>query len=147
MLQQGSIRSCIHAVRFLNIAVPYCRSVLLESGGDLPRGLPCVITGTVLEQGSVDDRSVWAEFSKLFKANCSVILPFSEYGLKCKTVASKRSPFLNTRVLLFPLVPFPRDYQSFALFVKTNNQYGNQIRSPVKKHFKGQPYIDFHAVN
>ncbi len=81
---------CFHEWR-LDVTVPYCRSVLLEPGGELPRGLHCVITGTVIALGSVDDRSVWAEFSKLLKTNCSVILPFSEYGLKCKTEASKWS--------------------------------------------------------
>ncbi len=43
---------CCHEWR-LNVAVSNCRSVLLESGGELPRGVPCVITGIVLALGFV----------------------------------------------------------------------------------------------
>ncbi len=38
---------CCHECR-LNVAVPYCRAVLLESGGEIPRSLPCVIIGISL---------------------------------------------------------------------------------------------------
>ncbi len=43
-------------LRIIITRVPYCRSVLHESSGELPGGLPCVVTETVLARGSVDDR-------------------------------------------------------------------------------------------
>ncbi len=36
--------------------VLYNRTVLLDLGGEIPRGLPCVATGTVLALGHVGDR-------------------------------------------------------------------------------------------
>ncbi len=50
----------IHAVQrhkeHLYVAVPNSRPVLLNSDGERPRHLPCVVTGTVLALGSVDGR-------------------------------------------------------------------------------------------
>ncbi len=61
---------CCHEWR-LNVAVPYCRAVLLESGGELPRGLPCVITGTVLALGSVNDRGLLTRVDTVFDSHQS----------------------------------------------------------------------------
>ncbi len=67
----------IHAVccpeSRLNVAVSYCRSVLLESGEELPRGLPCVITGTVLAVGSADDRGLLPWVDLIFDSHQSAV--------------------------------------------------------------------------
>ncbi len=42
------------------------RAVLLESGGELLRGLPCEITGTVLALGSVNDRRLLTRVDSVF---------------------------------------------------------------------------------
>ncbi len=55
-LGKVNVVASIHAMRchecHLNIAVIYC----LELGGELPRGLPCVFTGTVIALSSANDR-------------------------------------------------------------------------------------------
>ncbi len=56
---------CCHEWRLI-VSVPYCRAVVLESGGELPRGLPCVITGTVLALGCVDDRGLLTRIDPVF---------------------------------------------------------------------------------
>ncbi len=53
----------------------FYRSVLLESGGELPRGLPCVISGTAV----VDDRGLLTRTYSVFDfhqsaAPCSLVL-------------------------------------------------------------------------
>ncbi len=54
--------------RRLNIAVPYCQSMLLKSGGELPVCflLPCEITGTVLGLGSEDDPGLLTRIGPVF---------------------------------------------------------------------------------
>ncbi len=60
----------IHAVCchewHLNVAVSCCRSVLLKSGGELPRGLSCVITGIVLALDSAKDRGLLTRVGPVF---------------------------------------------------------------------------------
>ncbi len=47
----------------------YAGDVLLEFGGELPRGLPCVITGTVLALGSVDDRGLLTQIASVLDSH------------------------------------------------------------------------------
>ncbi len=78
--------------------------MLLECGGELPRGLPCVITGTVLALGFVNDQEQLVRVDPVFDSHqlFSHFITCSEDGLKQKTETSLSLP--NPRVLLFHLV-------------------------------------------
>ncbi len=54
--------------------------MFLESGGELPRGLPCVITGTVLALGSLDDRGLLTRVDPVFDSHQSESVMLEEAG-------------------------------------------------------------------
>ncbi len=46
---------------------------LIEFGGELPRGLPCVITGTVLALGSADEQGLVTGLDPVFDSHQSAV--------------------------------------------------------------------------
>ncbi len=56
-----------------HVTATYSRSVLLESGGEIAKGRRCVITGTVLELGPVDNRRLLIRIDLVLDSHQSAV--------------------------------------------------------------------------